>query len=426
VRRKSAGAGGRLPYRRPVCDVQLSDRDDNAMNRCATIASRAKEYSIDFRVIIHRMVVPRSITPLDMRAATGRILLQHGHHIASLELNFDGTTCGHGHCTRDSLPIFKDVVRSGSSAGMDHLPPWGFKDTGYIHFSNLRTMKTVELRVELFPCAMRFLSVTDVRLVSFGSVQTDTLERVCMAFPGITSLSINAYKLPYFGNERLANIFAESMARIQFLSVKPILWDTSADSMVSILRSPVPKIELYVSTSTKEFARRALGTLRELLTAGSVLAIRSIRQREATGEWIPKYYITVRPAAGREITLVLESFTSAINSYFAPLLREKQLHDLAVDGHDACALLYAACGTAYLSHITKLRVIVGEPTSFLVPQKRLRLGGLKELVLEKDPMRGSRVTVATLLGLVSKPNTNGRISLRLQDVYVYADGRAVC
>jgi len=130
----------------------------------------------------------------------------------------------------------------------------------------------------------------------------------------------------------------------------------------------------------------------------------------------------VGSGAGREYTFIHDNFTRAAQNYIAPLLREKQIQEVVVDGHAACALFYVACGTTDLAHITTLRIVASDPDSIRAPQRPLKLGGLKELVLEKDPARGSRVNAATVEGLVSKLHTNGRVPLRIKDVYVYADG----
>ena len=140
-----------------------------------------------------------------------------------------------------------------------------------------------------------------------------------------------------------------------------------------------------------------------------------------------KYFITVRlgSGAGREYTFVHNNFTRAVQNYIAPLLREKEIQEVVLDGHTSCALFYVACGTADLPHIKTLRVYAGEPDSIRVPQKHLRLSGLKELVLEKHPARGSRICAATVEGLVSKLNTDDRVSLQFKGIYVYSDGAPV-
>jgi len=240
----------------------------------------------------------------------------------------------------------------------------------------------------------------------------------------MTSLEIASPGVSFFYQEGVMEYFIMHMSHVEKLSIATWLIYSQIQSVVGVLRWPVRTLEFNVSSSGNGFARQSRNVLRELLTAESILAIRSTRERDTTGEWKPEYFITIRvgSGAGREYTFVHDNFTRAAQNYIAPLLREKQIQEVVVDGHAACALFYVACGTTDLAHITTLRIVASDPDSIRAPQRPLQLSGLKELVLEKDPARGSRITAATVEGLVSKLHTDGRVSLRLMGVHVYAGG----
>jgi len=404
-------------------DVRLTHELYVYVRRFAKIASRAKELPIDVKILLGRSDIIGSFMPQHQRAGILHFLNKHGHHINSIEFNLETLTSGDAMTLLASLPSFRDAEENARQAGMHHpSSPWQYLN-GCIHFPNLRTMRTVDIRRSIFSLALRFPTVTDVRLVNFPYVAISTLDRVCTAFPGITSLSITADNVPYFSQEGAFERFLERMSRIDRLSVSTKLFNLEAAPVAGILRWPVRKIELDVSASGNGFAGHARRILRELLTSESVVAIRSTRQRNATGAWVPRYIVTVRvgSGAGREFTFVHESFTRVLQNYIAPLLREKQVQEVVVDGHAACALFYAACNTTDLAHVKTLRVVAGDPSSIRSPQRQLRLLGLKELILEKDPMRGSRVTAAIVEDLVSKLVTDERVSLRIKDAFVYAD-----
>ena len=405
-------------------DVQLTDLSGTSINRCATIISRAKEIPINVKIAVETTYLP--VYYLNkLRPTVLRFLQPSGddHHIRSLELGLNtvGYVCCGLPCIFTILSIFQAAVNSGRQAGM---VDEGLRRHGaYVHFPDVRAMRTVKLRCGIFPCALRFTTVTDVQLLDFSSVTVDTLERVCTVFPNITSLSITANEVPYFGQYHAPEHFFEYMSCLERLSVVTKSFNSGAAPIARILYWPVRKIKLDVSGSANGFARQVRKILRELLTSETALIIRSTRQRNATGTWTPKYFVTVRvgSGAGREFTFVHGSFTRVLQNYIAPLLREKQVQEVVVDGHAACALFYAASNTADFTHVKTLRVVAGDPSSIRSPQRQLRLLGLKELILEKDPMRGSRVTAAIVEDLVSKLVTDERVSLRIKDAFVYAD-----
>jgi len=404
-------------------DVRLSHEHFAHIRRFATIASRAKELPIDVKILLRRSDTTGSSMPQRERAGILRVLNKHSDHITSIEFNFENLKNGDAIKLLASLPIFRDAEENVRQAGRYYrLSPWRCQ-SGCIHFPNLRTMRTVELGRGIFAIALRFPTVAEVRIVDFANVTTATLDQICTTFPGMTSLSITADKISYFDQDRALEHFVKRMSRIDKLSVTTKLFDTEAATVADVLRWPVRKIKLDVSASGNGLAGHVRKILRELLTSESVVAIRSTRQRDATGTWTPKYFVTVRvgSGAGRKFTFVHESFTRVLQNYIAPLLREKEVQEVVVDGHAACALFYAACNATDIAHVKVLRVVAGDLSSIRSPQRQLRLLGLKELILEKDPMRGSRVTAAIVEDLVSKLVTDERVSLRIQDVFVYAD-----
>jgi len=284
-------------------------------------------------------------------------------------------------------------------------------------------MRMVEFRYGMLPCAFRFESVPELRLLDFDELQRKALDRVCAMFPNMTSLKIASIAVPLFDEVGAMEYFIRNMSRVDKLSVTTSLLESQFKSMAGMLRWPVRTIELDVSASGNSFARRARSVMRELLTAKSILTIRSTRKRDITGEWKPQYFITIRvgPGDGRQYTFLHDNFARAAQNYIAPLLHAKQVQEVVVDGYAACSLLYVACGIADLAHIKTLRIVASDSDSIYVPQRELRLSALKELVLVKDDARGSRVTAASVEGLVSKLHTDGRVALRLIGVYVYAD-----
>jgi len=408
-------------------DVRMTRVGVSYTRQGITIAARAKNTPIDLKINADRKRYPEML-PISLQKATKQIFHRHGHQIATLEFNYEMINCYDSSCSLPTTtsPIFEAAIESAKRAGMKHAPYWSVPKHASIRFPNFRTKRTVEFRHSILPCLMRFDKSTEIRLLDFEDIQRSTLDRVCAMFPNMTSLKIDSAALSFFVQDGALEYFLEHMSRVGELSITTKLFKTQIDPLVGVLRWPVRSLEFEVSSSGNGFARQSRSVLRELMTGPSILTIRSIRRR-TTGEWKPKYVISVHVGSGigRDFTFVHDNFTRAAQNYIAPLLREQMVQEVVVDGHAACALLYTACGTADLAHITSLCVVASEPDSIRVPQRELRLSGLRQLVLEKDPARASRVSAATVEGLVSKLRTDARVSLRLMGAYVYADGAPV-
>ena len=87
-------------------DVQLTSRSVGMTDHSSIIASRAKDTPIDVNVSVSRVPYAMAIAPGPVRDSTQRILRQHGHHIASLEFNFDALGGSTMFCSLAALPIF--------------------------------------------------------------------------------------------------------------------------------------------------------------------------------------------------------------------------------------------------------------------------------------------------------------------------------
>jgi len=409
-------------------DVRMTRVGVGYTGQGTTIAARAKNTPIDLKINADRRRYPEML-PISLQKATKQIFRRHGHQIAALEFNYEMINCYYSSCSLPTTtsPIFEAAIESAKRAGMEHAPYWSVPKHASIRFPDFRTKRTVEFRHSILPCLMRFDKSTEVRLLDFEDVQRSTLDRVCAMFPNMTSLKIDSAALSFFVQDGALEYFLKHMSRVDKLSITTKLFKTQIDPLVGVLRWPVRSLEFDVSSSGNGFARQSRSVLRELMTGASMLTIRSIRQRNTTGEWKPKYVINIHVGSGigRDFTFVHDNFPRAAQNYIAPLLREQMIQEVVIDGYAACALFYVACGTADLAHITSLCVVASEPDSIRVPQRELRLSGLRQLVLEKDPARSSRVSAATVEGLVSKLRTDGRVSLRLMGAYVYADGAPV-
>jgi len=164
-------------------DVQLTGQDIGTITHSAIIATRAKDIPIDVNITLNRMLYPNTILPDPLRKSAQYFLRQHGHHIAALEFNFEVVNCNNISCFIADIPIFAHAAKSGKRAGVKHTPYWAIRKHASIRFADLRTMRSVEFRHGMLPCAFVFDSVTEVRLLDFEEIGRETLDQVCAMFP---------------------------------------------------------------------------------------------------------------------------------------------------------------------------------------------------------------------------------------------------
>jgi hypothetical protein len=138
----------------------------------------------------------------------------------------------------------------------------------------------------------------------------------------------------------------------------------------------------------------------------------------------PYYYVTLYGAGEREFTFRQGRFTRALENFLRPLIRDKRVGEVIVDGHAASAMFYSAANGSDLAHIKVLRLFAIHPNYIRVPRHDILLPSLERLMLDCSSGHSSRMDVDTLSQIVSRIKSEARLKVSLRKVFVYghADG----